>query len=312
MGEHVVNRPLQGKVALVAGATRGAGRAIAVELCRAGAFVYATGRSSRLSGPSDMDRPETIEETGELMLATGGEGSALCVDHLDVEAVEDLVARIEAERGRLDFLINDIFGGHKYMQWDKKLWEHDLVGGLYMLRMGVHTHLITSTKTLPLILRTGDGLVVEVTDGTSEYNQAFRRNVGFYYDLVKANVERIALALAAELEEETCTAVAVTPGWMRSEQMLEGFGVTEENWREALMHEPHFCISESPAYVARGIVALATDPTGRRQYAGRVLSSADLARIYGVTDIDGTQPDCWRYVVEVQDPGLPATEVGYR
>jgi NAD(P)-dependent dehydrogenase (short-subunit alcohol dehydrogenase family) len=259
-----------------------------------------------------MDRPETIEETGELMLATGGEGVALRVDHLDQAAVDDLMARIEAEHGRLDVLINDIFGGHPYMQWDKKLWEHDLTGGLYMLRMGVHTHLITSAKALPLMLRTGDGLVVEMTDGTTEYNKAFRRNVGFYYDLVKANVERIALALAAELEEETCTAVAVTPGWMRSEQMLENFGVTERNWRDALAHEPHFCISETPAYVARGIVALAADPMGRRQYAGQVLSSADLARKYGVTDTDGTQPDCWRYVVEVQDPGLPATEVGYR
>jgi NAD(P)-dependent dehydrogenase (short-subunit alcohol dehydrogenase family) len=231
---------------------------------------------------------------------------------LDLAAVDDLMARIEAERGRLDVLVNDIFGGHPYTQWDKKLWEHDLAGGLYMLRMGVHTHLITSAKALPLILQTGDGLVVEVTDGTSEYNKRFRRNVGFYYDLVKANVERIALALAAELEDEPCTAVAVTPGWMRSEQMLENFGVTEANWREALVHEPHFCISESPTYVARGIVALAADPTGRPQYAGRVLSSADLARIYSVTDVDGTQPDCWRYTVEVQDQGLPATEVGYR
>ena len=192
MAEQRVDPLLKGKVALVAGATRGAGRAIAVELCRAGAFVYATGRSSRVSGPSDMDRPETIEETGELMLATGGAGSALCVDHLDVAAVGDLVARIEAERGRLDLLVNDIFGGHTYMQWDKKLWEHDLTGGLTMLRMGVHTHLITSAKALPLILRTGDGLVIGMTDGTSEYNQAFRRNVGFYYDLVKANVARIA------------------------------------------------------------------------------------------------------------------------
>jgi NAD(P)-dependent dehydrogenase (short-subunit alcohol dehydrogenase family) len=181
-----------------------------------------------------------------------------------------------------------------------------------MLRMGVHTHLITSAKALPLMLRTGDGLVVEMTDGTSEYNRAFRRNVGFYYDLVKANAERIALALAAELEDESCTAVAITPGWMRSEQMLEDFGVTEQTWRDALAREPHFCISETPTYVARGIVALAADVKGRRQYAGQVLSSVQLAHIYGVTDIDGTQPDCWRYTVEVQDPGLPATEVGYR
>lgn len=312
MMEHGANRSLQGKVALVAGATRGAGRAIAVELCRAGAFVYATGRSSRLTGPSDMARPETIEETGEMMLATGGEGAALRVDHLDVEAVEGLVSRIEAERGRLDVLVNDIFGGHNYTQWDKKLWEHDLAGGLYMLRMGVHTHLITSARALPLILRTGDGLVIEMTDGTSDYNKNFRRDVGFYYDLVKANVARIALGLAAELEEESCTAVAVTPGWMRSEQMLENFGVTERTWRDALTSTPHFCISETPTYVARGIVALAADAKGRRRYAGQVLSSADLAHIYGVTDIDGTQPDCWRYTAEVQDAGKPATEVGYR
>ncbi len=236
---------------------------------------------------------------------------ALRVDHLDQDAVDALIARIEAEHDRLDILVNDIFGGDRYMEWDKKLWEHDLPGGLRMLRMGVDTHLITSAKALPLMLRTGGGLVVEMTDGTAEYNKNFRRNVGFYYDLVKASVGRIALALAAELEDEDCTAVAVTPGWLRSEKMLANFGVREENWRDALASEPHFCISESPTYVARGIVALAADPR-RHQYAGQVLSSAQLARTYGVTDIDGTQPDCWRYVVEVQDPGKPATEVGYR
>ena len=311
MAEHIVDPVLNGKVALVAGATRGAGRAIAVELCRAGAFVYATGRSSRITGPSDLGRPETIEETGEMMVATGGNGVALRVDHLNQDAVDSLIARIEAEHGRLDILINDIFGGDKYMEWDKKQWEHSLSGGLRMLRMGVDTHLITSAKALPIMLRTGGGLVVEMTDGTSEYNKSFRRNVGFYYDLVKASVARITLALAAELEDEDCTALAVTPGWLRSERMLENFGVREENWRDALASEPHFCISESPTYVARGIVALAADPQ-RHQYAGHVLSSARLARTYGLTDIDGTQPDCWRYVVEVQDPGKPATEVGYR
>jgi NAD(P)-dependent dehydrogenase (short-subunit alcohol dehydrogenase family) len=311
VAEHVADPVLNGKVALVAGATRGAGRAIAVELCRAGAYVYATGRSSRSAGPSDLGRPETIEETGEMMAATGGDAVALRVDHLDVDAVDGLVARIGTERGRLDILVNDIFGGDRYMEWDKKLWEHSLAGGMRMLRMGVDTHLVTSAKALPLMLRSGGGLVVEMTDGTSEYNRNFRRNVGFYYDLVKASVERITLALAAELEDEDCTAVAVTPGWLRSEKMLENFGVREENWRDALASEPHFCISESPTYVARGIVRLAADPE-RRRYAGQVLSSAQLARIYGVTDTDGTQPDCWRYVVEVQDPGKPATEVGYR
>jgi len=305
------DRSLLGKVALVAGATRGAGRAIAVELARAGAYVYATGRSSRVHGPSDLGRPETIEETGDLLRAAGGEGQALRVDHLEADQVADLVARIEREQGRLDVLVNDIFGGDRYAQWDKKLWEHDLEGGFRMLGMGIHTHLITCAKALPLILRGERGLVVEMTDGTSEFNSNFRQGVGFYYDLVKASVERITSGLAAELVDTSCTAVAVTPGWLRSENMLEKFGVTEENWRNALEERPHFCVSESPTYVARGIVALAADPDVER-YAGRVLSSAELARTYGVTDTDGTQPDSWRYLVEIKQHGRPATERGYR
>jgi NAD(P)-dependent dehydrogenase (short-subunit alcohol dehydrogenase family) len=296
---------------LVAGATRGAGRAVAVELSRAGAYVYATGRSSRVSGPSELDRPETIEETGELMHATGGEGEASRVDHLEPEQVAALVDRIEHEQGRLDVLVNDIFGGDRYAQWDKKLWEHDLEGGLRMLRMGIDTHLITCASALPLMLRGDLGLVVEMTDGTSEFNKSFRQGVGFYYDLVKAAVERITIGLAAELADTSCTALAVTPGWLRSERMLENYGVTEENWRDALGERPHFCSSESPAYVARTIAALAADP-GVERYAGRVISSAELARTYGVTDVDGTQPDCWRYLVEIQLPGRPPTELGYR
>jgi NAD(P)-dependent dehydrogenase (short-subunit alcohol dehydrogenase family) len=302
---------LAGKVALVAGATRGAGRAIAVELARAGAFVYATGRSSAVTGPSDMDRPETIEETGELMAAAGGKGSAQRVDHLEPGQVAGLVGRIDREQGRLDILVNDIFGGDRYMQFDKRLWEHDLEGGLKMLRMGIDTHLITSAKALPLMLRRDGGLIVEMTDGTSEYNKKFRTGVGFYYDLVKAAVERITIGLTAELAEGNCTALAVTPGWLRSENMLDGYGVTEQNWRDALGKEPHFCISESPAYVARGIAALAADP-GVGRYAGRVLSSGELARTYGITDTDGSRPDCWSYVTEIQDTGRPATEAGYR
>jgi len=303
--------PLSGKVALVAGATRGAGRAIAVELARAGAYMYATGRSSRETGPSDMGRPETIEETGEMIEAAGGEGTALRVDHLEPDQVQDLIDRIEREHGRLDILVNDIFGGDRYMQWDKKLWQHDLAGGLRMLRMGVDTHLITCTMALPLMLRGEPALVVEMTDGTHEHNQRFRQDVGFYYDLVKANVERIVIGLTAELAGTTATAVAVTPGWLRSERMLENFGVTEATWRDALDRVPHFCISESPTYVGRGIAALAADPELQR-YAGRVLSSAELARTYGITDVDGSQPDCWRYLDEIQDPGRPATELGYR
>jgi len=302
--------PLAGRVALVAGATRGAGRAIAVELARAGAFVYATGRSSRTTGPSEIGRPETIEETGERVAAVG-RGTAVRVDHLDPAAVESLVDRIDTGHGRLDILVNDIFGGDVYADGDRKLWDHDLTGGLRMLRMGVDTHLITSAKALPLMLRTGDALVVEMTDGTSSYNRAYRRGVGFYYDLVKASVERITTGLTAELDGLGCTALAVTPGWLRSEAMLDTFGVTEATWRDALQAEPHFCTSESPTYVGRGIAALAADPRLGR-FAGQVLSSAQLARVYGVTDTDGTRPDCWTYLVEIQNPGLSATEVGYR
>jgi NAD(P)-dependent dehydrogenase (short-subunit alcohol dehydrogenase family) len=287
------------RVALVAGATRGAGRAIAVELARAGFFVYATGRSSRAAGPSEIGRPETIEETGELMEGTG---SALVVDHEDPVAVGELIAGIERDRGRLDVLVNDIFGGDPYAEWDKPLWEHDWAGGLRMLQMGVHTHLITSRAAIPLMLRTAGeqgtrGLLVEMTDGTSEANAEFRRNVGFYYDLVKANVERIVIGLSAELEHSPITVVGVTPGWLRSEKMLENFGVTEENWRDACVDRPGFAISESPTYVARGVAALAQADDADR-WAGTIASVRRLADAYGFTDVDGSRPDCWGHIAK--------------
>lgn len=287
----MVGRDLSGCVALVAGATRGAGRAIAVELARSGVFVYATGRSSRVSGPSDMDRPETIEETGDLMTAAGGDGIGLRVDHLDVEAVRALVDRVRQDHGRLDVLVNDIFGGDRYAQWDKPLWGHDLTGGLRMLRMGVETHVVTSAIALPLMLK-GPGLLVEMTDGTSAVNADVRAGVGFYYDFVKASVDRLVKNFAVELTEHPVTAVGVTPGWLRSERMLENFGVTEANWRHACSKVPDFAISESPAYVARGVVALAADPHNRR-FAGQVLTARQLSDEYGVTDTDGSRPDCW-------------------
>jgi NAD(P)-dependent dehydrogenase (short-subunit alcohol dehydrogenase family) len=221
------------------------------------------------------------------------------VDHEDAAAVTALVSAIEGERGRLDVLVNDIFGGDRYMEWDKPLWEHDWAGGLRMLQMGVHTHLITCRAAIPLMLRTPDtdgsrGLIVEMTDGTSQANAEFRRNVGFYYDLVKANVERIVTGLSAELEELPVTAVGVTPGWLRSEKMLENFGVTEANWRDACRERPGFAISESPTYVARGVAALAvTGDAGR--WAGTIVSARGLADAYGVTDTDGSRPDCWGY-----------------
>jgi NAD(P)-dependent dehydrogenase (short-subunit alcohol dehydrogenase family) len=276
----------------VAGATRGAGRAIAVELARAGAYVYATGRSSRISGSSDMDRPETIEETVELMRAAGGEGEARRVDHTEPGEVADLIAYIEEHHGRLDVLVNDIFGGDRYAQWDKPLWEHDLAGGLQMLRMGVDTHLITSAAALPLMLRGEHGLLIEVTDGTSAFNANFRRNVGFYYDLVKGSVDRIVMGLAVELADHPVTALGVTPGWLRSERMLDNFGVTEANWRDACKDTPGFAISESPTYLARGVAALAADENVSR-FAGVVLTSRQLADAYSLTDADGSRPDCW-------------------
>lgn len=288
------------RVALVAGATRGAGRAIAVELARAGIFVYATGRSSKASGRSEMDRPETIEETGDLIRAAGGDGSALVVDHEDTGSVAALLATIEAERGRLDVLVNDIFGGDRYAEWDKPLWEHDWTGGLRMLQMGVHTHLVTLRAAIPLILRTATaegtrGLVIEVTDGTSEANAEFRRGVGFYYDLVKANVDRIVKGLHAELKDHPVTAVGVTPGWLRSEKMLENFGVTEDTWRDALVKTPGFAISESPAYIGQGVTALASAADADR-WAGTIVSARQLADAYGFTDTDGSRPDCWGYL----------------
>lgn len=293
-------KPLTGRVALVAGATRGAGRAIAVELARAGAYVYATGRSSRTSGRSEIDRPETIEDTGDAIAAADGNGSALAVDHESPDAVAKLLERIENEHGRLDVLVNDIFGGDRYADWGKPLWERDLAGGLRMLRMGVDTHLITCHGALPLLLRTArehhtTGLVIEMTDGTAEFNANFREGVGFYYDLVKASVERIVKGLTFELSEHPVTAVGVTPGWLRSEQMLDGFGVAEDSWRDALEKTPGFAISESPTYVARGITSLAASPNAEC-WSGQIVTSRQLAESYDVTDSDGSRPDCWGYI----------------
>ncbi|GHJ57493.1 short-chain dehydrogenase [Nocardioides sp. OK12] len=303
---------LDGRVALVAGGTRGAGRAVAVELGRAGAHVVVTGRSTRADGPSDMDRPETIEGTLDRVRAAGGQGSAVRVDHERPDEVAALVARIEAEHGRLDVLVNDVFGGDRYAQWGRPLWEHDLEGGLRMLRMGVDTHIVTSALALPLMLRTGRGLLVEMTDGTSEVNRQVRPGGGFFYDFVKGSVDRFVTSLAAELLDRPVTPVGVTPGWLRSERMLEGFGVTEETWRDACVEAPGFAISESPAYVARGVAALAADP-GHARFAGRVLTARQLADTYGHTDTDGSRPDCWGLIGdhgwEDQPPEVVA---GYR
>jgi NAD(P)-dependent dehydrogenase (short-subunit alcohol dehydrogenase family) len=304
--------PLSGRVAVVAGATRGAGRAIAVELARAGAFVYATGRSSETHGPSEIGRPETIEQTAALMHAAGGVGEAIRVDHSEPEDVTSLVRVIRARHGRLDVLVNDMFGGDRYAQWDVPLWEHDVAGGLRMLRMGIDTHLVTSAIALPLLIDTGNALLVEVTDGTSAVNATRRPGVGFYYDLVKATVDRILIGLADELADSTVVPVGVTPGWLRSEQMLEVFGVTETNWRDACAAEPGFAISESPTYIARGVAALAADPQPQR-YVGRVLTARQLADTYDITDTDGSRPDCWGLIdAHGFDHGAPDDLTKYR
>lgn len=300
---------LKGKVALVAGATRGTGRAIAVALGGAGATVYCTGRSTR-ERRSEMNRPETIEETAELVTRAGGEGIALQVDHLESDQVRRLVERIDRERGRLDLLVNDVWGGEALAAWNTPLWEHSLDDGLRLLRLAVDTHVITSHHALPLLSRNPGGMVVEMTDGTTEYNAANYR-VSFFYDLAKVSVNRLAFSQAHELRPYGCAAVSLTPGWLRSETMLEHFGVTEENWRDATAGEPHFVISESPAYVGRAIVALAADED-RGRWSGQSLSSGQLAQVYGFTDADGSRPDAWRYMVEVQDRGRPADATGYR
>jgi NAD(P)-dependent dehydrogenase (short-subunit alcohol dehydrogenase family) len=302
--------PLGGKVALVAGATRGAGRGTAVALGEAGATVYCTGRTTR-ERRSDYDRPETIEETAELVTAAGGVGIAVEVDHLVPDQVEALVTRIDSESGRLDVLVNDIWGGELLFEWNTPVWEHDLAAGLRMLRLAIDTHLITSHFALPLLIRQPGGLVVEMTDGTREYN-AERYRVSLFYDLAKTAAIRLAFTQGEELGPHGCTAVALTPGWMRSEMMLDNYRVTEQNWRDGAAVNPHFAaISESPRFVGRAVAALAADPDLRRRNGGS-FSSGELAREYGFTDLDGSQPDCWRYMVEVQDPGRPADPTGYR
>jgi len=303
-----MDKPLAGKVALVAGASRAAGRGIAVQLGAAGATVYATGRTTR-SEQSEMKRPETIEETAALVDEAGGRGIAVQVDHLQPEQVRALVARIEDEQGALHVLVNNIWGATT-MEWDKSVWESTLDIGLHTLRLAVDTHAITSHFAIPLLIKTPGGLVIEVTDGTAEYNDTNYR-VSFFYDLAKAANLRMAFALAHELKPHNATAVALTPGWLRSEAMLEAFGVTESNWLDATKVQRHFAIAESPAFVGRAVAALAADPDVAR-WNGASLSSGQLAQVYGFTDLDGSQPDAWRYLVEVQDAGKPADTTGYR
>jgi NAD(P)-dependent dehydrogenase (short-subunit alcohol dehydrogenase family) len=313
---------LRGRLAVVAGATRGAGRGIAAALGEAGATVVCTGRTTR-SRRSEYNRPETIEETAELVTQLGGRGIAAAVDHLDADQVKGLAEQIRTSHGRIDVLVNDIWGGELLKggpdRWNTPIWEHDLDDGLRILRLAIDTHLITSHHLLPLLIDRPGGLLVEVTDGTADYN-ASRYRISVYYDLAKVAVNRLAFSQGHELQRHGATAVALTPGWLRSEIMLENFGVTEENWRDALdsarrdgshAAPADFALSESPRYVGRAIVALMSD-RDRARWNQRSVSSGQLAAEYGFTDLDGSRPDIWRYIEEIRERGLQADVNSYR
>jgi NAD(P)-dependent dehydrogenase (short-subunit alcohol dehydrogenase family) len=305
---------LRGRIAVVAGATRGAGRGIAAALGEAGATVFCTGRSSRTRTlKSDYDRPETIEETAELVTSLGGKGIPVAVDHLDADQVRILAEQIRDAHGRIDILVNDIWGGEQLKggptEWNRPIWEHDLQKGLRILRLAIDTHLVTSYYLLPLLINKPGGLLVEVTDGTVDYNASHYR-LSVFYDLAKVAVNRLAFSQGHELAPPEATAVAITPGWLRSEMMLEAYNVSEENWRTAVA-PPGFAVSESPRYVGRAVVALATDPL-RARWNQRSVTSGQLAAEYGFTDIDGSRPDVWRYEHDIEAGGHNLNPNDYR
>ncbi|MGW1871203.1 SDR family oxidoreductase [Streptomyces mauvecolor] len=302
-------KPLAGKVALVAGATRGGARAIAVELGRAGATVYVTGRSTRDNTSQTTPSAQTIEETAELVTTAGGQGIAAVVDHLQPEQVQALTERIDEEQGHLDVLVNAVWGGDHLLEHGKKMWECDLDKGQQILRHGVQTHFITSHYALPLMIRKPGALVVELTDGTEEFNRRYREP--FYYDLAKYAPIRMAKALAQEAGEYGCTALSLTPGFKRTEAVLEKYGVSEDNWRDGCKTDPTFAMSETPAYIARAVTALATDPDVAR-FNGSSLSAGALAKEYGFTDTDGSSPDPARYFEEFMTTGTAPDPADYR
>ncbi|GIP21332.1 SDR family oxidoreductase [Paenibacillus sp. J22TS3] len=284
-----MNQPLKGKVALVAGGTRGAGRGIASRLGEAGATVYVTGRSSR-GNLSEMGRPETIEETAELVNALGGEGIAVRVDHSQESEVKALLERIDGEQnGQLDILVNDIWGGEDLTHWDTPFWEQPLEDGLKMQRTAVLTHMITSYYAAPLMVRRGQGLIVEITDG---FDYRYRGNL--YYSLAKVSTIHLAVSMAEELRKHKVTSVALSPGFLRSEYMLDYFGVTEENWQDAGEKDPNFLMSETPAYIGRAVAALAADPEVYKK-TGQILTTWGLSEEYSFEDVDGRRPHWGRY-----------------
>jgi NAD(P)-dependent dehydrogenase (short-subunit alcohol dehydrogenase family) len=291
-------QPLLGKIAVVAGATRGAGRGIASMLGEAGATVYCTGRSVRGNLASGDSRPETIDETAEMVTAYGGKGIAVRVDHTVPAQVEALFARVEEEQGRLDILVNDVWGGDHLME-GKPFWELSLDKGFQMMRTAIDTHIITAHYGAPLLLKQKSGLLIEITDGDSP-----RYRGELFYDLVKASVIRLAFGMGEELRPHGVVALAVTPGFLRSEAMLDHFGVTEANWQEGAKHEPHFIASETPYFVGRAVAALAADPNAA-QKAGGVYASWTLSDEYGFIDMDGNRPHWGRYYDKHVEPERP-------
>jgi NAD(P)-dependent dehydrogenase (short-subunit alcohol dehydrogenase family) len=305
---------LRGCIAVVAGATRGAGRGIAAALGEAGATVICSGRSSRSRTlQSDYDRPETIEETAELVTSLGGNGIPFVVDHLDSGQVIRFANQIRDTHGHIDILVNDIWGAEQLKggpaDWNRPIWQLDLQKGLRILRLAIDTHLVTSHHFLPLLIDRPGGLLVEVTDGTSEYN-ASRYRLSVFYDLAKVAVNRLAFSQGHELAPHQAIAVAITPGWLRSEMMLDAYKVTEDNWRTAAA-PPGFAVSESPRYVGRAVVAIASDPR-RERWNQKSVTSGQLAAEYGFTDIDGSRPDVWRYNQAVENGDHDANPSDYR
>lgn len=298
-------KPLEGRIALVAGATRGAGRGIAMMLGEAGATVYCTGRSVR-GRPATGTRPETIEETAEFVDARGGRGIAVRTDHTVESEVAALFERVKREQGRLDVLVNDVWGGDDLTEFSQPFWKLSPEKGRLMLDRGIYSHILTSRYAVPLMLEHNRGLIVEITDGD---NFGYRGNL--FYDLVKMSVIRLAFTMAWELRRHPITAVAVTPGFLRSEAMLEAFGVTEANWRDGAAKDPHFIASETPFFVGRAVAALAADPNVAAK-SGRVFSSWQLAREYGFKDADGSQPHWGDYFAKAFGrPYTVADETAY-
>lgn len=282
-----MSKPLEGQVAVVAGATRGAGRGIAIELAAAGTKVYCTGRSVR-GAVATSGRSETIDETASMIAAAGGKAVPVRVDHTVEREVEALAARVRRDEKRLDILVNDIWGGDEMVDWESKFWTLDIAIARRLVDQAVFSHLLTSRHLAPLMVEARRGLIVEITDGEMP---GYRGQLLF--DLVKSSINRLAYGMAWDLVGTGVTAVAVSPGFLRSEAMLDRFGVSEANWRDAAKNNPDFAYSETPRYVGRAVAALAADSDIGRK-AGLALWGGDLADEYDFNDVDGSRPNFWR------------------